>query len=662
MFNRPPPQSSRRRTVLGSVCLLASGALLPGAGALAAAAAATPASPDTADAPGARLAALADHFYEAQVRLDPLAATYSGDSRFDDQLAITIAPAERAKNFALQREVLQRLGQIDRAALGARDALTYDVLQYTLRDTLAFEGHADHLLPINHMSSVPVDLANFASGQSAQRLVSVADHEAYLRRLGRMPDWIAQAIVNMREGMRRNIVQPAPLIVSTLPQLKKLVSPTAEENVFYAPARNLMAALPAAQRLRLADAYRILIDTRLQPSLRGLIAFTENEYLPACRASAGWGALPDGAAWYQSWIRSQTTTDMTAAQIHALGLQEVARIQAEIARVGPQLGYTGNAAGMAAWRTTQSRFTPFSTDAEVVAAYRIIDARIRSRLPALFGRMPRAALEIRPEPELTKATASAHYGVPAIDGSRPGIFWAVIQDPKQYEALAMTSLFIHEGQPGHHFQLAFQQELDLPKFRKFGGNNAYVEGWALYAETLGRELGLYDDPAAYLGHLEADLHRAVRLVVDTGLHAKGWSRAQTMQYMQATQGLTEAEARQSTERYMAWPGQALGYKIGALKIGELRRRAWSEIPACCIPRRDPGGSVAAAVGARCKDRPVDRPAGTRRRNVISPAPTRQRAAAAPTTAHSGHRAAAVAHGCRIRPPGHHRAPGSHRHQ
>ena len=567
MSDRLQLKSSQRRRVLGTLGMLASGALLPCAYSLAAAPA------GTLGAPGARLADLADYFYEAQVRLDPLAATYSGDNRFNDQLAITIAPAERAKNFALQREVLEKLGQIDRSALGMRDALTYDVLQYTLRDSLAFEGYADHLLPINHMNSLPVDLANLANGQSAQPLVTVADHDAFLQRLARMPDWIDQAIVNMREGMRRNIVQPRPLIVSTLPQLRKLVSATAEENVFYAPARNLATAIPAAQRLRLTTAYRALVETRLQPSLHRLVAFIENEYLPACRTSAGWSALPDGAAWYQAWIRSQTTTDMMPAQIHALGLQEVARIQAEIAKVGPQLGYTGPAAGLNTWRATQSRFTPFKTDDEVVAAYRVIDARIRSRLPTLFGRLPKAPLEIRPEPELTKATASAHYGAPAIDGSRPGIFWAVIQDPKRYETITMTSLFIHEGQPGHHFQLALQQELDLPKFRKFGGNNAYIEGWALYAETLGRELGLYDDPAAYLGHLEADLHRAVRLVVDTGLHAKGWSREQTMQYMQDTQGLTQAEARQSTERYMAWPGQALGYKIGALKISELRRRA-----------------------------------------------------------------------------------------
>jgi uncharacterized protein (DUF885 family) len=521
----------------------------------------------------ARLAALADSYYEASARLDPLGATFTGDNRFDDRLTMTIAPAKRAKLYALNRDVERKLGAIDRSVLSEADATTYDSLQYAVRAVLAFERFKDELLPINHMDSVPVVLANFASGQGAQPIATVAQYDAYLRRIAAMPAWIEQALANMRVGMRRGIVQPRALIESALPPIRALSTGTPEENVFYTPIRNLPAAFSAKDKTRLTAAYRQVVARQLQPSLRKLTAFLETEYLPASRKTSGWGALPDGDAWYKTWVHAQTTTDLTPEEIHQLGLREVARIHAEMAKVGPRLGYAGPPAGLGAWMDAQPRFKPFRSDGEILAAYRTLNDRIRLRLPGLFGRSPKAGLDIRPEPELTRATASDHYDAPAADGSRPGIFWTVIHAPAQYEMPGMTSLFLHEGQPGHHFQLALQQELALPKFRKYGGNNAYVEGWALYAETLGRELGLYADPAAYAGHLRAELHRAVRLVVDTGLHAKGWTREATMQYMREVQGISDTAAKQSTERYMAFPGQALSYKIGALKIMELRQRA-----------------------------------------------------------------------------------------
>ncbi|MBC7684702.1 MAG: DUF885 domain-containing protein, partial [Bdellovibrionales bacterium] len=229
--------------------------------------------------------------------------------------------------------------------------------------------------------------------------------------------------------------------------------------------------------------------------------------------------------------------------------------------------------GLPLWLSQQAKYKPFKSDEDVLQAYRDLNARIAPKLPALFATMPKAPLEIRPEPELSRATASDHYTLAAADGSRPGVFWAVIPKPELYGSTRMTSLFLHEGNPGHHFQLSKQQELPIPKFRKFGLINAYSEGWGLYAETLGREMGLYDDPNAYAGHLMLDMRRAARLVVDTGLHAKGWTREQTIKYLMDEAGDTEADARNATERYMAWPGQALSYKVGALKIMELRLRA-----------------------------------------------------------------------------------------
>lgn len=294
--------------------------------------------------------------------------------------------------------------------------------------------------------------------------------------------------------------------------------------------------------------------------------------MPACRDSTGWGALPNGAAWYLANVAAQTTTSLQPEQIHATGLSEVARIQAQFALLGPKLGYSGPAAGLPGWVAAQPKFHPFKTDQEVLEVYRKLNKTIKSKLPAMFTLVPKAPLDLRLEPELSRDTASDHYSAPAADGSRPGVFWSVVTDPTLYGSAGMTTLFLHEGQPGHHFHIALNQELNLPNFRKFGGNNAFTEGWALYAETLGTEMGLYDDPAQYVGHLTDELLRAVRLVVDTGMHAQGWSRERSIAYMRDTLGY-DVVAKTETERYMVWPAQALGYKIGALKIAELRARA-----------------------------------------------------------------------------------------
>jgi len=529
-----------------------------------------------ADAPSrasARLAAVAAQYYEAKARFDPVTATFSGDNRFDGELAITIAPGEVKKRHALYRDVLRKLKAIDRGRLARADATTYDLLEDEVRSALAFEPFQDYLLPISHQDGLPVMLANFAGGQGPQALATVAQYDAYLRRISRLALWNDQAIENMREGMRKGIVQPRAIIETALPQYRALAADGVEANTFYTPIRNLPAGFSEADRARLTAAYRDAIAQKVLPSLKKLAAFLENEYLPACRSTAGWGALPDGAKWYRVWVRDQTTTDLDPDAIHALGLKEVARIQGEFAKVGPKLGYAGPPAGLLAWMRDDDRFRPFRSEEEILAAYRALNTKVIGKLPQLFATVPKAQLEVRPEPELTRASASDHYTPPAPDGSRPGVFWAVINDPAKYRSTFMTTLFLHEGQPGHHFHAGLQQEMALPKFRKFGFINAYGEGWALYAESLGKEMGLYEDPNAYAGHLAAELVRAARLVVDTGLHDKGWSREKAIAYWRETLGSTEEAAKNNIERYMASPGQALGYKIGSLKIQELRERA-----------------------------------------------------------------------------------------
>ncbi|NIA53385.1 DUF885 domain-containing protein [Massilia sp. TW-1] len=532
-----------------------------------------------------KLNKLADEYWDALARFDPVSAGESGDNRYADQIGMSIAPKNRAHQFALYRDYLKRLHTIRRDGLAQRDQTSYDILDYELTTALRFEPFPEHLLPLNQMDALPVTLANYSSGQQAQPLATVKDYRAYLNRLTQLGPWIDQAIANMREGMKTGVVQPKAVMVAALPQFKQLVAAKAEDSIYYTPVKNFPSGFSDADKKKLAAAYRSTIAGRLNPALKRLADFVEHDYLPACRTSTGWSALPHGMDWYLARVASQTTTDLQPEQIHQIGLKEVARIQGEYARIGPKMGYNGPASGLPTWVSEQAKYKPFKTEGEIIDVYRKLNAQLQTKLPALFSLRPKTPLDLRLEPELSRATASDHYTPPAADGSRPGVFWSVVNDPTEYGSTGMVTLFLHEGQPGHHFHIALMQELGLPDFRKFGGNNAFTEGWALYAETLGTEMGLYDKPEDWFGHLNDEMLRAVRLVVDTGMHAKGWTREQSIQYMRETLGYTEAAARNATERYMAWPAQALGYKIGALKIQELRARAEKELgPKFSLPK------------------------------------------------------------------------------
>jgi uncharacterized protein (DUF885 family) len=565
---------------------LAAACLIACAPALAADTAAKPTAGATnASAASKQLNKLADEYWDAQARFDPVSAGESGDNRFPDQIGMSISPRNRAHQFALYKGYLKRLHTIRRDGLAQRDQTSYDILDYELKTALRFEPFPEHLLPLNQMDALPVTLANYSSGQQAQSLATVKDYQAYLSRLNQLGPWIDQAIANMREGMKRGIVQPKAVMEAALPQFKQLVAAKAEDSIYYSPVKNFPAGFSDADKKKLTASYRSTIAGKLNPALKRLADFIEHDYLPACRTSTGWSALPQGMDWYLARVASQTTTDLQPEQIHQIGLREVARIQSEFARIGPKMGYDGPPAGLPVWVSQQAKYKPFKTEGEIIDVFRNLNTQLQGKLPALFSLRPKTPLDLRLEPELSRATASDHYTPPAVDGSRPGVFWSVVNDPKEYGSTGMVTLFLHEGQPGHHFHIALMQELGLPNFRKFGGNNAFTEGWALYAETLGKEMGLFDKPEDYFGHLNDEMLRAVRLVVDTGMHAKGWTREQSIQYMRETLGYTEADARNATERYMAWPAQALGYKIGALKIQELRARAEKELgPKFSLPK------------------------------------------------------------------------------
>ncbi|GJJ04761.1 hypothetical protein RugamoR64_52990 [Duganella rhizosphaerae] len=566
--------SARPLAALTTSTLIA--ALLMGAPPVTAAA--KPAQTQQAGQAQKQLAKLAAAFHTARCKFDPLLfATANGDGRYDDQLGLNISPKVRAQQFTLYRQMQKQLMTVRRDQLGQQEQLTYDLMSYELNNAMQLESFPEHLLPLNQLDNVPSTLANYADGNGSQPLGTVKQYQAYLSRLNQLPAWIDQAIANMKLGMRSGIVQPKAITVAMLPQFQNLRSATPETSIYYSPVTRFPAGFSDADKQKLTAAYLHTVDSKIAPALTRLVSFLENEYLPASRASTGWAGLPNGAAWYAARIKDSTNLPLTPDAVHALGLKEVARIQQQLAALGPKLGYDGPEKQLPQWVAAQEKFKIFTTDEQVLDAYRAIYATVQTKLPTYFSLIPKAKLELHLEPELTRATASDHYTPSAADGSHPGVFWPVVNDPKKYSRVDMVSLFLHEGVPGHHLHAALLKELDLPDFRKFSTENpnsaAYTEGWALYSETLGREMGLYEDPVAYYGHLNAEMLRAARLVVDTGMHAKGWSREQAITYLADTLGWSEARAKNQIERYMVWPAQALSYKIGSLKILELRARA-----------------------------------------------------------------------------------------
>ncbi|WP_295992203.1 DUF885 family protein [Rugamonas sp.] len=535
-----------------------------------------------ADRAQQQLDQLAGAFYVARAQFDPLLyATANGDSRYDDQIGMRIAPKVRARQFALYHKMQSQLRAIPRGHLVVKAQLNYDLLAFELDSALDMEPYPEHLLPINQMDNVPSTLANYADGTGSQPLATPKQYDAYLSRLNQLPAWLDQAIANMKEGMRSGVVLPKAITVAMLPQFQALRSATPEASVFYSPVTRFPAQFSDADKQRLTAAYRQTVAVKLAPALNRLVRFLETDYLAASRDSSGLGALPNGAAWYRAAIKDNTSLALAPEQIHELGLKEVARIQQQLVALGPKLGYDGPADQLPQWVAAQDKFKPFKTDADVLNAYRGIYAQVSAQLPTFFSLLPKAKLSLQLEPELTRATASDHYTPLAADGSHPGVFWPVVNDASKYSDVSMVSLFLHEGVPGHHLHAALLKELDLPDFRKFNTENpetaSYTEGWALYCETLGKEFGLYDNPAFYYGHLNDELLRAVRLVVDTGMHAQGWSRDQAIAYTMKTLGYSHARAQNQIERYMVMPAQALAYKIGALKILELRARAQQEL-------------------------------------------------------------------------------------
>jgi uncharacterized protein (DUF885 family) len=395
-----------------------------------------------------------------------------------------------------------------------------------------------------------------------------------------MPAIFDQAIANMREGVKAGIVQPRVLMQKVLPQLQANITDDAEKSIFWGPITQMPKDFSAADRDRLTAAFRTLISTQIMPAYKRLNAYVADEYMPKTRDTFGMGALPNGAAWYAHKVHDNTTRSLTPAQVHQIGLDEVARIQDGMRAVAKDLGYTKPTKTLPElkaffeWMKARDDMY-FKSREELLASYQAFDVNVAPLLPNYFNLRPKVGYEVRlVEPFREASASSGQYQGPSLDGKRGGVFFVNAYDLKARPRWALAALSLHEAAPGHHFQISLQRELgDLPMFRRFSRDTAYIEGWGLYAEWMGYEMGIYKDPVARFGALDAELWRAIRLVTDSGIHYKGWTRQQTLDYMYANSPAEETRAVSEAERFAAIPGQALAYKIGQLKIVELRKRA-----------------------------------------------------------------------------------------
>ncbi|HEX8579223.1 MAG TPA: DUF885 domain-containing protein [Allosphingosinicella sp.] len=558
--------------------LLAATALFPLAGCSDIA---PPASASTEAADPAASQALAALFAQSDADLlkrNPLEGLSRGLPGYGAHLPEWFSDRQYAAERGAAERELAALKRIDRAKLTPDERISYDTFlwqrQTDLRGLQPELLAVSAALPIDHFGGVHALVAEISSGESIAPFKTVADYENSLTRMDDFAGALDRATARMRTGMKSGVVQPRIVTANVLEQIDAMLADPIEQSAFFRPAGRFPAEVPAADQARLRTAFRQKITGTVRPALERLRTFLKTEYLPASRESVGLSAVPGGEALYAHLVRASTTTDLSPDEIHRIGLENVERLHAEMEGVKRQVGFTGTLREFFEHIRTDPKFKPESREA-FQRGFVAIGKRVDATLPRLFRTLPKTGLEIRPVPALTeKGAARGSYNSGTPDGSRPGIFYFNAYDLPSRTTPGMETLYLHEGAPGHHFQISLAQEnASLPSFQRFGGNTAFVEGWGLYAETLGRELGVYTDPYQYFGYLDSQLFRAIRLVVDTGIHSKGWTRDRTIQYILDNSSRGRSNATAETERYIAMPGQALAYKIGQLKISELRARA-----------------------------------------------------------------------------------------
>ncbi|PTX45269.1 uncharacterized protein (DUF885 family) [Christiangramia gaetbulicola] len=526
-----------------------------------------------------KLDSILNNYYEDGLKLNPVSATTSGDMRYNDRFPNFLSSAyeDSLRNYYTKyRDVVSQINDED---LSATEKLSKDILLWECDLNLGtLEFKKNKYMPIDQMWSVNLFMGQLASGASAQPFKTVEDYENWLKRVDGFLTWMDSAEENMRKGMELGYVLPASLIKKVIPQMKSMTNPEVEDHLFYSPVKNFPDSFSEEEKQRLTEEYTKMIREKVIPQYNKMHSFMKDEYLPKGRESSGIADIPEGEEYYKHQIKLYTTTDMTAEEIHQLGLDEVARISKEMEKVKKEVGYEGDLKSFFNYVRENKDLMPFTKPEEVIANFEKIHERMKPNISKLFSETPETAFEVRRTEEFREKSASAQYNPGSLDGSRPGIFYVPIPDASGYNIYSDESLFLHEAIPGHHYQISLTQENEeLPDFRKTLWYSGYGEGWALYSESLGEELGLFTDPYQYFGMLGAEMHRAVRLVVDTGLHSKGWTREEAIQYSLENEAEPKASVISEIERYMANPGQALSYKIGQLKIMELRDRAQQQM-------------------------------------------------------------------------------------
>jgi uncharacterized protein (DUF885 family) len=519
---------------------------------------------------------------EASLSRNPLSGIFRGDMRYADRFGDYITDAYYAGERAAAEHDLAAPHAIDRSKLDATDQLAYDTFEWQTKDTL--RGLQPDILsltevqPINHFFGFHTFYPTFASGQGAAPFKTLEDYENNLKRHKEFVTYLDRAIDRFKQGEASGVVETKLTVRNMIEQLDNQLKQKPEDSPYFRPAKNFPDGISAADRERLTGEYRAAITDELYPALTRLRDFLKNDYLGHAREGMGLKYMKGGDRLYAYLLQSTTTLPLTAQEIHQTGLSEVDRITKEMEKVKDEVGFKGNLHAFFDYMRTAKKFQPKSREALTQGFYDI-QKKVEPKLPEYFDHMPKAKLVIRPyEPFREKFEAGGSYEQGTPDGSRPGTFYFNAYDLPSRSTWEMTTLFLHEGEPGHHFQISLAQENDkLPAFMRFGGNTAYVEGWALYAETLGYPMGLYADPYARFGTLNDEMLRAMRLVVDTGIHNLGWTREQAIDYMLTHSGMGKTDATAEVERYIAIPSQATAYKTGALTIQRLRDKAQASL-------------------------------------------------------------------------------------